>query len=112
MKLIEWLRQLFIENLAEEKPTPLNELTKLTSGDLAIKHEKPTREEHIKWAKERANFYINKGDWKDALNSFYSDMNKHPETKNHPYLEIGVQISLGGGLKTPEEVTKFINGFE
>jgi len=48
MKLIEWLKQLFIENLAEEKPTPLNELTKLTSGDLAIKNleeEKPTREE-------------------------------------------------------------------
>ncbi|MEQ8464433.1 hypothetical protein [Coleofasciculus sp. E1-EBD-02] len=48
MKLIEWLRQIFIENLAEEKPTPLNELTKLT-GDLAIKHEKPTQEKHIEF---------------------------------------------------------------
>jgi hypothetical protein len=72
MKLIEWLRQLFIENLEEEKPTPLNELTKLTSGDLAIKNlaeEKPTREENIKWAKERAKKYNDKGELKNNVSN-------------------------------------------
>ncbi|EDX73109.1 hypothetical protein MC7420_4356 [Coleofasciculus chthonoplastes PCC 7420] len=36
MKLIEWLRQLFIKNLAEEKPTPLKELTELSSENLVV----------------------------------------------------------------------------
>ncbi|EDX73166.1 hypothetical protein MC7420_4413 [Coleofasciculus chthonoplastes PCC 7420] len=113
MKLIEWLRQLFIENLAEEKPTPLKELTRLTSENLVVKNlKKPTREEYLKWAKERANYYIDKGELTNAFNSFCSDMDKHAETKNNPYLRIGRQIILGGGLKTAEEMREFINGFE
>lgn len=71
-----------------------------------------SREEHINWAKERANAYLQKGDFKSALRSFYSDMIKHPELKNHKYLSIGAQIILGGGLRTAEEVKKFINGFQ
>ena len=61
---------------------------------------KPSREEHINWAKKRANEYIDRGDIKSALRSFYSDMKKHEECKNHKYLTIGAQIILGGGLKT------------
>ncbi|MEQ8755851.1 MAG: hypothetical protein RID09_20385 [Coleofasciculus sp. G1-WW12-02] len=73
---------------------------------------KASREEHVNWAKKRANKYIERGDLKNALRSFYSDMKKHPELKNHKYLSIGAQIILGGGLRTAEEVKEFINGFQ
>lgn len=69
-----------------------------------------TREEHIKWCKERAieemDFYH---DPLKGLISMMSDLRKHPETNNE------VLISLCGGmifiLKTRQEVINFINGF-
>lgn len=39
-----------------------------------------TREEHLKWCKDRALEYINQGDVANAIASMSSDLNKHPET--------------------------------
>jgi hypothetical protein len=71
-----------------------------------------SRKEYMEWAKKRANEYIAKGELRNALNCFYSDMSKHQKTKDYPYLKIGTQIILGGGLRSPEEVKEFINGFK
>lgn len=40
-----------------------------------------TREEHLKFCKERARVYLHRGDLPNAVSSFMSDMDKHPETK-------------------------------
>jgi len=72
---------------------------------------KMNRPEHIKWCKERANEYIDRGELPTALASFYSDMGKHPETSNHIALELGSMLLVSGQLKTPHQIKDWINGF-
>lgn len=55
--------------------------------------------------------YCDAGDLTNALASMGSDLGKHPETKNHPAIKIGVMMAVGGMLRTREEMAKFINGF-
>ena len=115
MKILAWFKQYFVKDLAEEKPTPLSKLVELTSGDLVVKdsaEQKPvSREEYLEWAKKRAYEFIERGEIRKGLDSFYSDMEKHSELRKHPFLSIGAQIVLGGGLKSKEEVEDFIQGF-
>lgn len=40
-----------------------------------------TREEHVKWCKDRAMDYVKHGDLLNAVTSMMSDMDKHPDTK-------------------------------
>jgi len=40
---------------------------------------KRTRDEHLKWCKQRAREYLNAGDLANAVASMASDMRKHPE---------------------------------
>lgn len=40
-----------------------------------------TREEHLKWSKQRALEYLEKGDLLNAFTSLGSDLQKYPETK-------------------------------
>lgn len=70
-----------------------------------------TRSEHIEWCKKRALEYVDKGDIVNAYASMGSDMEKHPETANHPAINIGVQLMFIGRLSTPEEMRRFIEGF-
>ena len=53
-------------------------------------HDFKGRAEHLKWCKERAFQYLDKGDVKNAYASFISDMGKHSETSSHPALTLGV----------------------
>lgn len=73
--------------------------------------EQPTREEHLKWAKQRAYEYLDKGDTTLAFTSFASDLDKHPETREHPFIQVGLRMLLGGHLSDTEEARKFIDGF-
>lgn len=70
-----------------------------------------TRAEHLAWCKQRAIAYIEAGDYKQALTSMLSDMRKHPETEKHVGLQMGVMLMISGHLSSPEEIRKFIEGF-
>ena len=70
-----------------------------------------TRQEHLEWCKQRALVYCDIDDLTQAFASFTSDMEKHDETANHPFLEIGATQFFGGMLSTKHDMRSFINGF-
>lgn len=41
-----------------------------------------SREEHLKWCKERAREYLDRGDVVNAFASMSSDLGKHEETRS------------------------------
>lgn len=69
------------------------------------------RQEHLAWCKQRALEYCDIGDVKQAFSSMASDLRKHPETADHAAIGLGFQMLLGGMLDSPEEMRRFINGF-
>ena len=70
------------------------------------------RTEHLQWCKDRAIEILDRtGDTAEAYASFGSDMSKHPETANHSAIALGLMLMLGGANNTPDEMRKFINGF-
>ena len=70
-----------------------------------------TRDEHLQWCKDRALEYCNSGDTQQAYASMTSDLGKHEGTAGHSAIELGMMLLMGGKLGTPEEMRKFINGF-
>jgi len=70
-----------------------------------------SRSEHVAWCKQRALELVDAGDLNGAFASMGSDLNKHPETQNHPACELGMMLLVGGFLGTPVEMRKFIEGF-
>ncbi len=69
------------------------------------------RQEHLEWCKKRALEYVNKGDLSQGYASMVSDLRKHPETENHPAIEVGMMMMFAHRFATAEEMRKFINGF-
>lgn len=70
-----------------------------------------TREEHLAWCKQRALDYCDLGDVNQAFASMASDMDKHPETKGHVAINLGLGLLLSGNLSNPEAMRNFIEGF-
>lgn len=70
-----------------------------------------SRSEHVAWCKQRALELVDAGDLNGAFASMGSDLNKHPETQNHPASELGMMLLVGGFLSTPAEMRKFIEGY-
>jgi hypothetical protein len=70
--------------------------------------ETTTREEHLKWCKDRALEYIEMGEPEHAFNSFMSDLFKHEETKTHPKIQKGIISYLSGRFENAEEAKRFI----
>jgi hypothetical protein len=70
-----------------------------------------TRAEHLAWCKKQALKYVDNGDTANALASMGSDLGKHPETAKHPAIELGVMMLMAGQLNSPQEMRKFIEGF-
>lgn len=70
-----------------------------------------TREEHVEWCKKRAREYLQIGQVQDALASIFSDLRKHEETKDHPAIQIGVQLMMIGELHDLDSARRFIEGF-
>jgi hypothetical protein len=68
------------------------------------------RAEHLQWAKDRAIEYVKRDELGNAYASMMSDLNKHPDTRNHPALLIGTQLLITGNLNTPEQMKHFIEG--
>jgi hypothetical protein len=69
------------------------------------------RQEHLQWSKDRALEYIDKGEVQNAYTSMASDLGKHPETEGHIAIDLGIRMMMGGLLNTPDEMRKFIEGF-
>ncbi len=71
-----------------------------------------TREEHLKWCKERA---IKEMDYthdpKQGIISMMSDLRKHPETDNPALSALCVMMLAAGKLESRQEVIDFIDGF-
>lgn len=69
------------------------------------------RSQHLQWCKDRAYEIIGQGDIPGAWASFASDMAKHEETESHMALPLGMLLLAGGHNKTPDEMRRFIEGF-
>ena len=70
-----------------------------------------TREERLRWCKDRALEYADRGDLAGALASLTSDLRKHPETAPSAAIAasaIGVFEVTNG---TPASMRRFIEGF-
>jgi len=50
------------------------------------------REEHLQWAKDRAIEYLDRGDIRNAITSFMSDLGKHADTRDSPVIGMGMMI--------------------
>ena len=70
-----------------------------------------SRADHLAWCKQRALQYVEMGDVNQAYASMGSDMSKHPETKDHSALQLGMMLLMGGHLSNPAKMREFINGF-
>ena len=75
-----------------------------------------TRQEHLNWCKQRALEYLQPGPYfslDDAMASMVSDLGKHDETRHHVEVTVPLmfQLRMGGQLNTPDEMRKFIQGF-
>jgi hypothetical protein len=71
-----------------------------------------TRAEHLAWCKQRALEYVERGKLIDALASMGSDLDKHAETYGHAGIRLGLELWLiGGELRTPVGMRRFIEGF-
>jgi hypothetical protein len=70
-----------------------------------------SREDHLAWCKGRALEYCDQGDTRQAFASMASDMGKHPETKNHLAIKLGMSMLMNGLLDDPMQMRKFIEGF-
>lgn len=73
--------------------------------------ETTTRQEHLAWCKRRALEYVAMGDNNQAFASMSSDLRKHKDTANHAAIELGMMLLMAGHLNSPQEMRKFIEGF-
>ena len=73
------------------------------------------RTEHLTWAKERAikelEFTPGEQGISNAFASITSDIRKHPETDNHPAIDLGFSLLMAGHLATESKMREFIEGF-
>jgi hypothetical protein len=70
-----------------------------------------TGAEHLEWAKTRALKYVADGDLSSAAASMRLDLAKHPDTENHPAIDLMKMMIMAGHLSTPAEMKRFIEGF-
>ena len=69
------------------------------------------RIEYMDWAKKRAIKYAEVGDFPNAFASFITDLEGHPETQNHPAIELFDTMFFSGNLNSNKSMIKFINDF-
>lgn len=69
-----------------------------------------TREEHMRWAKQRALEYL-PGDPAGAIASMLSDLTKHEETSDHAGIMLTGMLMMSGLLGGADAVRKHIEGF-
>ncbi len=71
-----------------------------------------TRAEHLRWCKDRAVEYIDRGDLQGAFASMVSDVMNHPETEHHATTnQLGMSQMMAGLLGTPAAMRHWILGY-
>jgi len=72
-----------------------------------------TRAEHLRWAKDRALEYADRGETGNAISSLMSDLGKHPETSTSCDVVVNLMMPLAmiGEFERPGELRRFIEGF-
>lgn len=71
-----------------------------------------TREEHIKWCKQRAIEEMDySGKPSQGIISMMSDLRKHPETNNEVLKSLCMMTLMTNPNMTRQEAVNFINGF-
>lgn len=98
--------------MSDDKPQSFND-TKAHDDEGGFQRPpQPSRAEHLAWCKKRALEYCDMGDVNQAFTSMASDLGKHPETKGHAAIQLGMMILVFGGYNSsPAEMRKFIEGF-
>jgi len=72
-----------------------------------------TRAEHLRWAKDRALEYADRGEMGSAISSLMQDLAAHPETGASCDVVINLMMPLAmiGDFDRPGELRRFIEGF-
>ena len=70
-----------------------------------------TRDEHLKWCKDRALEYVDNDDLNQAMASMMSDLGKHEGTAGHAAGPLMFSMFANGMLSTASEMRQFIEGF-
>ncbi len=71
-----------------------------------------TRTDHIAWVKERALAELDAGSRVNAIASVTSDMRKHPDTEEHPAVELMMMLAMAGHLDSDRQAREFIEGIQ
>ena len=66
------------------------------------------RAEHLRWAKDRAIEYADRGETAEAIASMGSDLNKHPDTEGHGGMQLMMMMAISRQFERPGELRKFI----
>ena len=69
-----------------------------------------TRDEHLKWSKERALEYLNEGDLSSAAISMCSDLNKHEDFRKISHLMLPLGLMYARDYDGPA-LRRWIEGF-
>jgi len=71
------------------------------------------RKDYLQWCRDRALKYIELGDLQGSLTSMLTDLRNHPKTRDSVEFggRLGLAILQSKHLDTPEEMTRFIKGF-
>ena len=65
----------------------------------------------VQRCKDRALEYSARGDYVNALTSMMSDIDKHPETRDHKGNQICLGLMMIGALNDRQSCERFINGY-
>ena len=71
-----------------------------------------SRAEHLAWCKQRALEYCDMGDVNQAYASMGSDLGKHPETANHPAIQLGMMLLMGGHFSSRDGNAQIHRGIQ
>ena len=70
-----------------------------------------TRAEHLDWCKQRARECCERGDMLGALHSMGRDLEKHPDTKGHPWIHLWLSSPKPHTISNKADVLKFIDEY-
>jgi hypothetical protein len=69
------------------------------------------RAEHLQWCKDRAIELLDLGEYANSIALMVSDLGKHPDTQNHPALNVTIRILIADQPLTENKIRKWIEGF-
>lgn len=93
-----------------EEQHAIKSIMQTATGEYRLPGE-TTREAHLAWCKQRALEELDRAGIAVAFASLASDLSKHPETVEHPGLDLGMRLMLGGFIQSDREMRDHIEGY-